>query len=118
MVLLHTTSTSEHNSLELNRFCEPKPSEKVIPKCVVSTRTGPKGQKGITSTSEQDSLENCLLYLKLYCTENYVIIREVLRLTDQHRTRIAVKRAVHWNRIEPNLLRTEPARTVLQFLHV
>ena len=51
------TSTSEHNSLELNRFCEPKPSEKVIPKCVVSTRTGPKGQKGITSTSEQDSLE-------------------------------------------------------------
>ena len=44
----------------------PKPSEKVIANCVVSTRTG---QNGFTSTAEQKfhSFEkNCSLYPKLY----------------------------------------------------
>ena len=40
----------------------------------------------------------------------------LLRITGQHKTRNVVKRTVHWNRMEPNRLRTEPTRTVLRFL--
>ena len=36
----------------------------------------------------------------------------MLRLTDQHRALIAVRRTFHFNRVEPNRLRTEPTRSV------
>ena len=94
-------------------FLYPKQSEKVIPNCVVSARTGPKRYCFHIRASFTAKKTVCRIPS---CTENHVIRRQVLRLADQHRTRISVKRTVHWNRVEPNRLRTEPTRIVLEFL--